>query len=87
MRRFSAVHTCSAIFVTAGTIALTRVLNEPSSTASSPVSAITRSPRQSITEPWLGHTDWPVSALLGKEAKNTATSAISAGVVYSPSTV
>src|ERR1700719_1956716 len=41
----------------------------------------------SMHQPWLTTTDWPVIALVGNAAKNTATSATSWVVVNSPSTV
>src|SRR5437899_9598396 len=41
----------------------------------------------SMCQPWLTITDWPVSAFEGKAAKKSATSATSAKVVNSPSTV
>src|SRR5664279_596088 len=40
-----------------------------------------------MNQPWLTTSDWPVSALLGKLANSSATSATSATVVNSPSTV
>src|SRR5262249_13654419 len=43
--------------------------------------------RYCMNQPWLTTRDWPVSALLGKLAKSTATSATSWTVVNSPSTV
>ncbi len=41
----------------------------------------------SMHQPWLAISDWPVSALLSKPAKNSASSAMSSTVVNSPSTV
>src|SRR5439155_16076075 len=41
----------------------------------------------SMCQPWLTITDWPVSAFEGNAAKKSATSATSAKVVNSPSTV
>src|SRR5262249_37937895 len=40
-----------------------------------------------MNQPWLTTRDWPVRARLGKPAKSRATSATSATVVNSPSTV
>src|SRR5262245_12076739 len=52
-----------------------------------PVGLDDRPSAHCMNQPWLTTTDWPVSAVVGKAANSTASSATSPTVVNSPSTV